>query len=321
MKNHLFLALSILTGLAVATPIAINSANKLSSRASSTISVSNAYQAQALPAASNALENESAPKILDVKKTLNLEDSNTVTLKGPVTDGSVSTTMKKLQEISRRVSKDTPIYLVLDTPGGDIMAGMELIDMAKALPQKVHTVTLFAASMGFQIAQGLNNRYIVRTGTLMSHRARMEGLGGQVKGELESRYKMVRRAVDYLDTIASQRMGLDLQTYEGKIYNELWVYGFDALNEKVADETVLVSCGESLNGTYSQIFDTFFGPVKVTFNKCPLIKTPESIEMGNIATGDQAKVKAAIDMAINNEDQFVREYIVTDRFSAMFKTK
>lgn len=313
----LTLALAIVASLLLA-PIAVLNVQKIASRAQTQQTVNDNFKAQALPAASNTLEQD-APKVSDVKKTIKLEASNTVVLKGPVTDESVSDVMKKLQKISRSISKDTPIYLVLDTPGGSIPAGMDLIDFAKALPQKVHTVTLFAASMGFQIAQGLNNRYIVRTGTLMSHRARMEGLGGQVNGELETRYKMVRRSVDYLDMIASQRMGLDLKTYQNKIINELWVFGFDALDEKVADETVLVSCGESMNGTYDQTFMTMFGPVKVTFNNCPLIKAPEAIQMGEVSIGDQASVEAALRMSISQEEKFVREFILKDRFHSIFK--
>lgn len=317
--KKLLLALTVLTGLVLA-PIAVTNVQKLAARAVSTETINPAYQQQALPSATNSLVS-TTPKVSDIRKTLNLEAENTVVLKGPVTDDSVSATMKSLQEASRKLSKDTPILLVLDTPGGDIVAGMDLIDFAKALPQKVHTVNLFSASMGFQIAQGLNTRYIIRSGTLMSHRAQLGGLGGQLDGEFESRYNMIRRSVDYLDVIASGRMGIDLQTYRNKIRNEMWVYGFDAVEEKVADETVLVTCGASMNGSYKQTFNTMFGPVTVTFNKCPLIKAPEAIEMGQISIGEEAKVQSMIQMSIVNQEQFVREYITTDKFNKSFKLR
>lgn len=317
--NKLLLALTVIVGLTLA-PTMVSNVSRMASRAISTETINPAYQQQALPSATNALVS-SSPKVSDIQKTLNLESENTVVLKGPVTEDSVSATMKALQEASRRLSKDTPILLVLDTPGGDIVSGMDLIDFAKALPQKVHTVNLFSASMGFHIAQGLNTRYIIRSGTLMSHRARLGGLEGQLDGEFESRYNMIRRSVDYLEVIASQRMGIDVQTYRDKIRNELWVYGFDAMEQKVADETVLVTCGASMSGSYQQVFMTMFGPVKVTFNKCPLIKAPEAIELGNISVGEQANVKAMIQMSITGQEQFVREYITTDKFSKSFKVR
>lgn len=317
MKKVL-LALSAVVAL-LAAPTAVNNVSRLISRNTSYETINAAYQKQALPAQANALES-SLPKPSDVRKTITLEDQNTVILRGPVMQDSVARVEHELQAISRKISKDTPILLVLDTPGGDVSAGSDLIDFAKALPQKVHTVTLFAASMGFQIAQGLDTRYIIRNGTLMSHRARMEGLGGQVKGELESRYKMIRRQIDFLDTIASQRMGIDLKTYENKIYNELWVYGYDALDEKVADEQVLVRCGESMKGSFKANFDTLFGPVTVTFSKCPLIKAPEAIELGNIKNeGDRARAEEIVSMSLLDETRFVKEYIVTNRFVEFFK--
>lgn len=316
--RKLILALSIMAGLVLA-PLAVTEVQKLLARSTTAQVISKAYKEQALPPQTTAIEEDSAPKVLDVKKTLILEEANIVTLKGPVTEESVSDVEKKLQAISHKLSKNTDIYLVLDTPGGDIPAGMDLIDFCKALPQKVHTITLFAASMGFQIAQNLDTRYIVRSGTSMSHRARISGLGGQVKGELETRYKSVRRIVDFLDIIASQRLGLDLKTYEGKIFNEMWVYGFDSLNEKVADEVVLLKCGSSMNGIYYQNYDTMFGQVRVGFNKCPLIKAPESIEMGGVQPGEKAKVEQVVRMSISNQEEFVREFIVTDRFNTIFK--
>lgn len=316
MKTPLIL-LAVVAGLAL-SPLAIRKVQSLSGREQTQIRVNESYKQQALPAANDALA-DNLPKRIDVKKTIVLEEQNSVLLKGPVTEESVGAVMKKLQAVSHRVSKDTPIYLVLDTPGGSIDAGLQLIDFAKALPQKIHTVTLFAASMGFQIAQGLDTRYITRTGTSMSHRARAEGLGGQVKGELESRYKMLRREVDLLDVIASERLGLDLKSYEEKIYNEMWVYGFDAINEKVADEVVLVNCGESLNGSFVEVYDTLFGQVNVTFSKCPLIKAPEKVELAQVAPENKDTVETALRMSFSNEEKFVKDYIVTDKFYTIFK--
>jgi ATP-dependent protease ClpP protease subunit len=316
MKKLLILS-AIMLGLMVA-PIAVMKAGKLAAHATSTEAVNENYQKQALPSQNTALSVDE-PKIFDVQKTINLEDDDTVVLKGPVTDDSVSAVEKRLQEISLKLSKNAHIRLVLDTPGGDITAGSDLIDFAKALPQKVDTISLFAASMGFQIAENLNTRYITRTGVLMSHRARLGGLEGQINGEFESRYKMIRRQVDFMELIASKRMGIDLETYRKKIVNELWVYGFDALEERVADETVAVTCGKSMTGSYSQVFNTMMGPVKVTFNKCPLIKAPESVELSQIVIGEQDKVEAAVRMAFNNQKKFVDEYITTNRFFTIFK--
>lgn len=272
-----------------------------------------------VPPSTDTLSQSSDIKLETIKKIITLEDANTVVLRGPVTGSSVGKTMKQLQKISRSISKNTPIYLVLDTPGGSISDGMDLIDFAKALPQKVNTITLFAASMGFHIAQSLDTRYIAHDGTLMSHRARVEGLGGQVKGELETRYKMLLRAVDMLDSVAASRLGMSLKDYEAMIVNEYWVFGFDAIGQKAADEQVLLKCGESLDGTDTVEYQTLFGSAQVTFSKCPLIKEPESVNMANTKTENRSTVETALKMSITNKREFVNQYITTARFSEIFK--
>lgn len=317
MKKVLAALAIVMAGFFLA-PLTLDLADRVIAGAKTTASLVKAYDTGAIPKVETNLATPALSPQGQIK-VVTLEARNMVLLKGPVTGSSVSKLMKQLRTMSRELSKDTPIYLVLDTPGGSIYDGLDLIDFAKALPQKVHTISLFAASMGFQIAQNLDTRYIARTGQLMSHRATVGGVGGQIKGEFESRYKMYRRSVDYLDFVASQRMGIDAKAYDQLIFNEYWVYGFDAVAEKAADEQVLVKCGATLDGSDDVEYDTIFGPITVTFSKCPLIKAPEKIDLGKIGFGEQAKARDVINMALNDEREFVKEYITTNRFAEVFK--
>src|SRR5690606_34734477 len=119
--------------------------------------------------------------------------------------------------------------------------------------------------------------------------------------------------------IAAKRLGMEVKAYEDKIVNEYWVYGYDAVNEKAADEQVLAKCGESLNGSDVVEFQTFFGPVKVTFSKCPLIKEPESIDFGRILEANRGEVERTVRMSLSDKRRFVNEYITTSRFGEIFK--
>jgi ATP-dependent Clp protease protease subunit len=252
-----------------------------------------------------------AIKTKPVEKTITLEAKNTVILKGPVTSRSVAEVQKKVLDMSFNLSKRTPIYLVLDTPGGSVFAGLQMIDFLRALDQKVHTVTLFAASMGFQIAQNMDTRYIGTSSTLMSHRARLGGLGGQLDGEFESRYNMIKRQVDYLDTVAAKRMKMSLEQYKQKIVNEYWIHGYDSVRKNAADEQVNLKCGKSLNGTVPKTYRSMFGLIDVEFSECPLIKGPLSV---NFRGEDKniPKLRKLSDDMFNNE-KYVREYIVTGK--------
>lgn len=268
---------------------------------------------------SNPLYEDSEIKLDGKLKTLTLEARNTVVIRGPVTVDSVSKAMLELTKISRNVPKSTPIFLVLDTPGGSVMDGLDLIDFANALPQKVNTVTLFAASMGFQIAQNLDRRYITRSGILMSHRATLGGLGGQMKGELESRYKMLRRSIDYLDFQAAKRMQMEVKAYEAMIVNEYWVHGFDAVSQKAADEEVLLSCGPSMSGTETLQFETIFGEISATVSKCPLVKGLIKVDASGLFNKrDKERATEILLMSFQNQREFVREYISTGKFAEIF---
>lgn len=271
-----------------------------------------------IPLLSNLLE-DAPVKATTVKTKLTLELKNTVVFRGPVTGSSVGEMMKQISAISRNISKSEVIYLVLDTPGGSVFDGMDFIDFLEAIPQEVRTVTLFAASMGFQIVQSNpGKRIVARNGILMSHRA-AGGVEGQFDGELESQYKMVKRKIDYLDTVASNRVGLSLDKYKAKIVNEWWIHGFDAMDEKVADQMVLIQCGESLKGIDTLKFQTFFGPVIVKFDKCPLIRDPVSVDFKEVDENARNYVKSTFKSMFSNQEQFTKDFISTGKFYKVFK--
>lgn len=259
-----------------------------------------------LPEILNQLSSASAKRLV-------LEEANSVSFRGPVTEESVDRVLEELMAKSRTLKAGTPIYLVLDTPGGSVIAGMRLIDSIKALPRRVITVTLFAASMGFNMVQALDERLITPTGTLMSHRASVGGMSGQVNGELEVRVRNVKRAVDFLDFVAAKRMGIGLEEYRAAVLNEMWVFGFDSLERKVADSVVLVACGESLSGKKSIKVATLFGRATVEFSACPLIRAP--LEVRPDAEDLSPDSRKRIFNMYANPESFVKDYILTEKFN------
>lgn len=208
----------------------------------------------------------------DGTKELVLTKDNTISLNEVVDDTSASEVLIKAQQLDSKLKSNEPLYLVLYTPGGSIQAGLELITGLKALNRPVHTVTIFAASMGFQTVQGLGTRYILPFGTLMAHKAR-GAFQGEFPGQIDSRYAYWLQRLNELDKIAVARSnGKQTEASFRSLYeNEHWVDGAKAVSEGLADEVVSVHCDQSLAGTQDDVINFMGFSFGVTTAQCPTI--------------------------------------------------
>lgn len=203
-----------------------------------------------------------------------LNESNHVLFSGVVDDKSVAEAQIKLGKISKQLGNNETIYLVLDTPGGSITAGNLFIDFAKSLPQKIKPICIFCASMGYHMFQSFDERLVYSGSTLMSHRARLGGLSGQVPGELNSRLFAIMTELDQMDTVASKRVGLSLADYKKLIHDELWLSGTSAVKTKHADRIAKIKCDESIiDQTRTEVVTIpMLGlTAELLFSKCPII--------------------------------------------------
>ena len=254
--------------------------------------------------------------------TLILSDRNTVAMRMAFTADSVSSVVAQVLKKDKSLNKGEPIYLVLDTPGGSVGAGLDLIEALTGLDREIRTVTTFAASMGFITAQSLGKRYITETGVLMSHRAR-GGVQGQIPGELNVRAAFWTNYLKETDRRVAKRLGITADQLLVTHYDEWWISGSQSIALKAADEVIKVRCGQSLDGSYTQIVKTMFGNLKVEFSKCPLIKSPISIRSEISAydlTAEESRLfKRAIFTMFYDKKAFLYEYVLTNRFSGMFQ--
>jgi ATP-dependent Clp protease protease subunit len=205
--------------------------------------------------------------------TLTLD--NTIAINDEFDGHSVSQIAKKARELDARIPSGDPIYLVINSPGGSIEDGLELIENLSNLRRPIITISLFSASMGFQTVQALGERYVTKMGTLMSHRA-TGGFYGQMPGSLGTRYAFYLRRVLKLDENAVRRSKGKLTTasYATLIQDEFWCDGQDCIDKGLADKIVSPSCDKSLTGfTSVSVFQALMGAVVEIFadyDNCPL---------------------------------------------------
>jgi ATP-dependent Clp protease protease subunit len=232
-------------------------------------------------------------------KTVVLTKSNTMILNSEIDGESTAKVISKARELDGDLSSITgkltlqsgkPLYLFLNTPGGSIQSGLELIEALKGIGRPIHTITLFAASMGFQIAENLDDRLIIKNGVLMSHRAygQFEGsFGGESPSQIDNRYALWKDRMDELDTqtVLKSKGKQTMESYQKQYSHEMWLTGTKSVAQGYADRVVQVKCDKSLAGT-TQHEVTILGMFRVTYelDNCPINTSPMNIAVGIVTT-------------------------------------
>lgn len=256
----------------------------------------------------------------NMKDLLILSDKNTVNLRVPVTEESVKNLQILLMEKSNKLGRNVPIILVLNSPGGSIEAGKRLIETAKGLPQSINTLSLFSASMSFQISQALGQRYVMDNSTLMSHRAFLGGVEGQIPGSFVTRTNYILNDLIANDTAVAKRAGITLIEYQKKIADELWMHGNEAVEAKFADKLVRVRCDSSLQGPGEvEVMQIMFFRIKLIYHKCPLVTEPMGIEIQGGEERLAPQAAHVLQLLLNDKPGFIKEYVIPNRVQQFIK--
>lgn len=244
-----------------------------------------------------------------------LNDDNCVSMDAVFSDKSVNAVMMQLQTLSYKLPKGAVVYLVMNTPGGSVDAGLKLINFINALPQKVKTITIFAASMGFHTVENLDERLIIQDGTLMSHPATF-GVEGQTPYQVHSRLKWIMSILNSMDDRAADRLNLTREQYQDLVHDEYWVHGADAVRANAADRTVLARCGAFASPTKTIGIDTFLGTFHVKVSSCPLIPGYISIEMPSDRKNelDNTLYIDYVTTLLNSKSEFTERFIVNSKY-------
>lgn len=199
-----------------------------------------------------------------------LTEDNTVILREAINYATVAKVQVKLFELAKK-NPTQDLYLFLDSPGGSVAAGGLLIDTINSIPNKVHTISAFSASMAYITVQSLGKRYVLPSAVLMSHRAYVGGLKGTFE-QIDALSSMLKEMVKEHDLICSKRVGLTYHAYKNLIHDDHWMTASQAVGTGHADQVAKVICDKSLQGTYDERQFTLFGAYDVTFSKCPLVR-------------------------------------------------
>jgi ATP-dependent Clp protease protease subunit len=255
--------------------------------------------------------------------TIVLSKGNLLVLDGEVSGESTSALIAKAKELDAAMNKglkglvgpQKPLYLFINSPGGVIQSGLELIEALHGIGRTVDTVTLFGASMAFQIVQNLDDRLILKNGVLMSHRAagQFEGsFGGQHPSQVDSRYQLWLDRTRELDEQTVKRTN-GKQTYESytKEYDsEMWLIGTKAVSEGYADRIVTVKCDISLSGVTTHHVNFLGMDVSYDLDNCPINTSPMNVRISapdakSLTNEVKAEIEAKFMDKYNNKQKQV----------------
>ncbi len=135
-----------------------------------------------------------------------------------------------------------PIILYLDTPGGEVTAGMKLIDVIQASQTPVHIVNLGTCySMGFLIYIVGHKRFASKNATFLMHDGSID-IGGSTS--------KTRDYIAFNDIIESRTKELVVSStsitpelYDEKYRREWYMFADEAKELGVVDEILGIDCG------------------------------------------------------------------------------
>lgn len=210
-------------------------------------------------------------------KIIEFTSRNLITIRGPIKGSSSSTWINQMND--KDPDTDT-MYIYLSSPGGSVLEGNKLIDQIKTLElNNVNVVCVadFAASMAFVILQSCPKRMALPSSVLMQHQMSL-GLEGNLEN-VNNYLDFIHQININLESMQANRINMTVDDFRLKVMNDWWIPGHNAKNFNVVDELVMVRCSkEILSKKEKMTVRTLFGPVEVTYSKCPIAREPLEIK-------------------------------------------
>lgn len=167
-----------------------------------------------------------------VYRTLNIDEERAVLLEGPIYQGKVDGLIDQISELDAMNNK--PIYMVINSPGGSVIAGFSLIRVMESIKSPiVCAVDSEAFSMAAIIAMYCSKTYMHKFSAIMFHQAAY-GVRGEAE-RVKTRVRFIQSYLDDLEEDTARRMGLTLKQLKDKSRGEWWMTAKEAAGLGVVD--------------------------------------------------------------------------------------
>lgn len=179
-------------------------------------------------------------KPLEYNKALRVAPRDrTLFLKDDIEAAKMQELGRQLREMARKSTRS--IYLVIDSPGGSIMAGNEFIREMQGVRATIGTPTICVVvgrgySMAAVIAQYCYSTYIVPLGTMLFHQASY-GVSGE-QDRVTLRVDFMQKFLREFEGQLAHQMGLGHDEFVKFRDGERWLVSSEAVRFGVVDAIV-----------------------------------------------------------------------------------
>lgn len=175
------------------------------------------------------------PKTVTLKEH-DLSGSRQVFINGVIDESNSPAIAAKLLDLGK---DDKPITIVINSPGGSVIDGAEIISAMQAAKGPVDTVCVqICASMAAMIHQYGTHRLMLDRSIVMFHPA-----SGGVQGEVDksfSRLGAIREYIAEMELNVASRSRISYEQYKSLSGVEWWVSAQNAIKNNVTDSIVYV---------------------------------------------------------------------------------
>lgn len=172
-----------------------------------------------------------------VVKNIKVDDSRSIYIEGVIGANAVNaaTELDSLQQES-----SDPIYILIDSPGGNVLDGAVLVSAIESSKAPVYTVCIkMCASMASTIHAYGKKRMMTDRSVLMYHPA-----SASARGTIEAMKSLTdfyNRYVNKFEAYIANRAKIEYHTFKNEVANEIWIDAEDATARNLNDEIVNVN--------------------------------------------------------------------------------
>lgn len=189
------------------------------------------------------------------EELITLTPENTVDLITEVSVTSVSDTILTFES-----KPAIPIYLYINSPGGDEMAGLNLVNYLSNTKKNIICIANYAASMAHAILEACPKRLGTENNILLQHKPSVD-MGPSTPEELRGHLGVIDGLELLLAIKEADRIGISLAEFRKRTFYPWVTFGQESVKENLIDGLVTVLCSSEL---YKKNF-------KKETNACPFV--------------------------------------------------